>query len=97
MLHPLLQPWIHFLHPLPTPQKTPANKEGATTSLDSGNEGKTQVAQAQAPDHDTAGDADSIQATELPPLAGPPSVMNVIVVASECAPWSKTGTMKNLC
>ncbi|CAN5973479.1 unnamed protein product [Sphagnum jensenii] len=51
----------------------------------------TQVAQAQAPDHDTAGDADSIQAVELPPLAGPPSVMNVIVVAAECAPWSKTG------
>ncbi len=55
------------------------------------------MAQAQAPDHDTAGDADSIQAVELPPLAGPPSVMNVIVVAAECAPWSKTGTMKNLC
>jgi len=55
------------------------------------------VAQAQAPDHDTAGDADSIQAIELPPLAGPPSVMNVIVVGAECAPWSKTGTMKNLC
>lgn len=54
------------------------------------------MAQAQAPDHDTAGDADSIQAVELPPLAGPPSVMNVIVVAAECAPWSKTGTMKNL-
>lgn len=30
---------------------------------------------------------------ESPPLAGP-NVMNVILVASECAPWSKTG---NLC
>ncbi len=94
MLHLLLQPWIHLLHPPPC---TPANKEGATASLDSGNDGRTQVAQAQAPDHDTAGDVDSIQAIELPPLAGPPSVMNVIVVAAECAPWSKTGTMKNLC
>lgn len=55
------------------------------------------MAQAQAPDHDTAGDVDSIQAIELPPLAGPPCVMNVIVVAPECAPWLKTGTMKNLC
>lgn len=29
-----------------------------------------------------------------PPLAGP-NVMNVILVAAECAPWSKTGTMSN--
>lgn len=28
---------------------------------------------------------------EKPPLAGP-NVMNVILVAAECAPWSKTGT-----
>ncbi|CAK9275792.1 unnamed protein product [Sphagnum jensenii] len=34
-----------------------------------------------------------IQAIELPPLAGPPSVMNVIVVAAEYAPWSKTGAL----
>ncbi len=53
--------------------------------MDSDNDGRTQVAQAQAPDHDTAGDVDSIQAIELLPLAGPPSVMNVIVVAAECA------------
>ncbi|CAM6059641.1 unnamed protein product [Sphagnum tenellum] len=34
-----------------------------------------------------------IQAIELPPLAGPPIVMNVIVVAAEYAPWSKTGAL----
>lgn len=30
------------------------------------------------------------EAEKPPPLAGP-NVMNVIVVAAECAPWSKTG------
>lgn len=30
---------------------------------------------------------------EPPPLAGP-NVMNVILVAAECAPWSKTGTLR---
>lgn len=31
-----------------------------------------------------------------PPLAGP-NVMNIILVSSECAPWSKTGTISFLC
>jgi len=30
-----------------------------------------------------------------PPLAGP-NVMNIVVVAAECAPWSKTGTLRPL-
>lgn len=31
---------------------------------------------------------------ESPPLAGP-NVMNVVLVAAECTPWSKTGTTTN--
>ncbi|KAJ7516867.1 hypothetical protein O6H91_21G002300 [Diphasiastrum complanatum] len=35
-------------------------------------------------------EVDSEHSNKAPPLAGP-NVMNIIVVAAECAPWSKTG------
>lgn len=39
---------------------------------------------------DEEADVPASDDVESPPLAGP-NVMNVILVAAECAPWSKTG------
>ncbi len=74
------------LNPFVAPSPTPA-KEEQPNGLDYFYVARIEVAQAQAPD---TGVADSRQTVALPPLAGP-NVMNVIVVAAECAPWSKTG------
>jgi hypothetical protein len=74
------------LNPFVAPSPTPA-KEEQPNGLDYFHVTRIEVAQARAPD---TGDADSRQTVALPPLAGP-NVMNVIVVAAECAPWSKTG------
>ncbi|CAK9863923.1 unnamed protein product [Sphagnum jensenii] len=65
---------------------TPAKADPASGS-EIGQTARTEVGHERAPD---VGDTNSVQAVASPPLAGP-NVMNVIVVAAECAPWSKTG------
>lgn len=42
---------------------------------------------------EAANEADNVESeSEKPPLAGA-NVMNIILVAAECAPWSKTGNL----
>jgi len=75
------------VNPFVGPPRTPAKADPASGS-EIGQTARTEVGHERAPD---VGDTNSVQAVASPPLAGP-NVMNVIVVAAECAPWSKTGT-----
>jgi starch synthase len=75
-----------LVNPFVGPPPTPAKADPASGS-EIGQTARTEVGHERAPD---VGDTNSVQAVASPPLAGP-NVMTVIVVAAECAPWSKTG------
>ena len=57
---------------------------------DHGREGTSGNASQPAPQQPETNAAAPSAAEKPPPLAGP-NVMNIVVVAAECAPWSKTG------
>jgi len=67
---------------------TPAKVDPASGS-EIGQTTRTKMGLELAPD---VGETNSVQVVACPPLAGP-NVMNVNVIAAECAPWSKTSTV----
>lgn len=49
------------------------------------------AAQAVMPEQQAQTDAAAPSSEDKPPPLAGPNVMNIVVVAAECAPWSKTG------